>query len=258
MTLITRDADASPDTSTLVACPPLGPLVAGEALDAIAPCYIKSSDGKVYMSNATGTGEASEVAGFTMKAYASGGAVTLYGVGARAKYGSSLTPGDILYVGATAGRLDDSATTGDQIGVAMCIDDEDIVITRAAVPQVTSPFKVGSAALADATGDGGMLAVANPEGATIILLDLVLNITTEATGAATANFGIAADGTTASDTVIDGLDVGAAAIVGNNQENAGTNGGTGRLWTASQFLTGTGLADPADLVGTAYFTYILA
>lgn len=259
MTLITRDADASPDTSTLVACPPLGPLVAGEALDALAPCYIKSSDGLVYMSNATGTGEASEVAGFTMKAYASGAAVTLYGPGVRAHYAASgLTPGDILYVGATAGRLDSAPTAGDQVGVAQCISATDIVITRAAVPQVTSPVKVASAALAAATGAGGILAWANPEGATIIVLDVVFDITTQATGAANADVGVAANGSTSSDTIMDGVDVGTAPIVANNQNNAGTNGGRGRKMTSSQFITATGSADPAGLVGTAYITYILA
>jgi hypothetical protein len=57
--------------------------------------------------------------------------VTLFGYGARFKYGSGLTPGALYFVGATAGRLDTAATTGDAAGVAVALDTTDIMVIRA-------------------------------------------------------------------------------------------------------------------------------
>lgn len=105
-------------------------LIAGEALLTAAPCYIKASDGKVYMSNATATGEASELDGFTGKTYAAGEPVTLWGRGCIFEYGTGLTPGATYYIGATAGRLDTATTTGDAVGVARSISATHIRITR--------------------------------------------------------------------------------------------------------------------------------
>lgn len=130
MALITRSAQASLDTNQAQQIA-TGNLYAGEALDAVADCYIKSADGKVYMTDATAANEAAEVAGFTPRAYVAGEAVTLFGQGTRFRYGSGLTPGDVLYAGATPGRLDGAATVGDSMGVAQVINSTDIVITRA-------------------------------------------------------------------------------------------------------------------------------
>jgi hypothetical protein len=130
MSLITRLATASLDVSTARNAPQITGLYAGEALDLCAPCYIKSSDGKVYMCNATADNEAAEFAGFSPRAVSADEPVTLFGLGTRMRYGSSLTPGDIYYVGATAGRLDTAQQAGDSVGVAMAVSDTDIVIIR--------------------------------------------------------------------------------------------------------------------------------
>ena len=105
-------------------------LVAGEALLTAAPCYIKASDGKVYMSNGTSANEAAEIDGFTGKTYAVGEPVTLWGRGVIFEYGTGLTPGAVYYIGATAGRLDTAATTGDAVGVARSISATHIRVTR--------------------------------------------------------------------------------------------------------------------------------
>jgi hypothetical protein len=105
-------------------------LLAGEALLAIAPCYIKASDGLVYMSNGTAANEAAEIDGWTGKSYAAGEPVSLWGRGAIAEYGTGLTPGATYYIGATAGRLDAVATTGDAVGVARSINATHIRFTR--------------------------------------------------------------------------------------------------------------------------------
>ena len=130
MALITRASDAQIDMSSALYAAQIPDLVAGEDLDVAAPCYIKSSDGKIYMSNGTAANEAAEVVGFSARAVKSGQPVTLFGKGARFRYGSGLTPGDKYFIGATAGRLDTAATTGDAVGVAQAVTAKDIRVTR--------------------------------------------------------------------------------------------------------------------------------
>ncbi len=131
MALVTRSAQASMDASTgLFARQTTGNLYAGEALDAVAACYIKSSDGKVYMSNGTAANEAAKFDGFTARTCAAGEPVTLFGIGARFRYGSGLTIGNDLFVATTAGRLDTAATTGGLRAVARVITSTDIRVTK--------------------------------------------------------------------------------------------------------------------------------
>lgn len=132
MALVTRSANASLDVSTAQFAPQIPDLVAGEALDAAAPCYIKAADGKVYMCNAAAADEKAVLAGFTARAVAAGQPVTLFGLGTRFHYADSgLTPGQKLYLAATAGRLDTAATVGDGVGVAQAVTATDIRVTRA-------------------------------------------------------------------------------------------------------------------------------
>jgi len=136
MSLLTRSTVASMDANQFHQVE--AGLLAGEDLDLVAPCYIKSSDGLVYMSNGTAANEAAEVVGFTARAVKSGQPVTLFGIGTRFKYSDSLlTPGDVCYLGATAGRLDTAPTTGDAFGYAMALTASDIVIIRT-LPVLTS------------------------------------------------------------------------------------------------------------------------
>lgn len=129
MALVTRSTEASMDASTGMLAPQITGLIAGADLDVAAPCYIHS-DGTVRMCNATNADAAAVMAGFTPRAVKSGQPVTLFGAGARFKYGTGLTPGAILYVAATAGRLDDGATAGDAEGVAQVITPTDVRVTR--------------------------------------------------------------------------------------------------------------------------------
>ena len=125
MALVTRSAEASVDASTGMMAPQITGLLAGAALDVAAPCYIHT-DGTVLMANGTGANAAARVVGFTPRAVAAGQPVTLFGLGARFRYGTGLTPGALLFLGATAGRLDDGATTGDAVGIATVITSTDI------------------------------------------------------------------------------------------------------------------------------------
>src|SRR5215207_85236 len=131
MALVTKVSTASMDASTgMFAAQVSGDLYAGEALDAVAPCYIKASDGKVYMSNGTAATEAAKFDGFTPRAYSIGEACALYSVGARFRYGTGLTIGTDLFIFTTAGTLGDAATTGGVRAVARVVDSTDIRCTR--------------------------------------------------------------------------------------------------------------------------------
>lgn len=134
MTVVTRATNPSLDANQArqVAA---GDLYAGEALLAVAPCYIKASDGKAYMSDGVADAEAGKFVGFTPKAYVIGEPVTLYGAGTRFRYGSAMTPGDIFYIKdgdayTSAGYLDDLPTLGDPNGTAIALTSTDILVTR--------------------------------------------------------------------------------------------------------------------------------
>lgn len=132
MALITRNTGVTVETISASRAPvipsSLG-LTAGEALDGAAPCYIHT-DGTVFMSNGTANNAAAAVHGWAAKAYAVGQPVTLMGPGVLFEYGTGLTPGAVLYVGATKGRLDSGATTGDSAGCAVCVSATHIKATR--------------------------------------------------------------------------------------------------------------------------------
>jgi hypothetical protein len=123
MALVTIASTASMDAASGGLAPHLSDgLVAGEALLAAAPCYVKASDGLVYMSNGTAATEAASCFGFTARATAAGQPVSLFSIGTKFEYASGMTPGAKLYVGTTAGRLDTAATTGGTVAVARAYD----------------------------------------------------------------------------------------------------------------------------------------
>ena len=132
MSLVTRSAAASMDANQSEQFA-AGNLYAGEDLDMVAPCYIKAADGKVYMSNGTNNDEAATFVGFTARSCRNGEPVTLFGDGTRFRYSTGMTPGAVLYIGTTKGRLDTAPTTGDLNGVAAAVNATDIVVRRSAV-----------------------------------------------------------------------------------------------------------------------------
>ena len=111
---------------------------------------------------------------------------------------------------------------------------------------------------ATVTTGGAVLSVENPEGADLIVTRLVLDVTTPATGAGTVNAGIGATAATSDDTLLDGLDVGSAAILADNHSNPGTNGLALVKWGSAEYLTVTASASLAGLVGNAYVEWIRA
>lgn len=129
----------------------------------------------------------------------------------------------------------------------------------AAAPTGRGVTKMYKVALAAADTAGGVLSLANPEGVTLIVKSLVIDVTTKSTAASTVDAGIAANGTTSNDTLIDGVDTGTAAGTFDTQKDAGTNGAGARRWGATEYLTiskASGAA--AGLVGFAYIDYQIA
>ena len=95
-------------------------LRAGEAIAAGDICYI-AADGTAMRSNGTAANAAAVGFGIAAGDTQAGEAVTLYR-NVAFHYGSGLTPGTPLFVAATAGGLDNAATTGGTVAVARVID----------------------------------------------------------------------------------------------------------------------------------------
>lgn len=108
---------------------------------------------------------------------------------------------------------------------------------------------------ATTTTGGAVLSLANPEGVKLLITRFILHITTASNGAASVDAGIAADGTTSADTLIDGKSVATAGAF-DNITDKGSNGLPLREWGASQYVTVTASATTAGMVGHAYIEYL--
>lgn len=127
----------------------------------------------------------------------------------------------------------------------------------------SSPVYVKELAIAGASGSANVFtSLANPAQETIWVLRAWLRTTVVATAAATLDIGIAADSTTASDVLFDGLDVNTAIGIfdSHNDTDNGTNGvAKPQLMTASQYVTVKEASGNVDgLVGTLYIEYTYA
>jgi len=98
---------------------------------------------------------------------------------------------------------------------------------------------------------------ANPEGEDIIIEGVLLDVTTAATGSGAVDIGVAADGTTGSDNLIDGADVGSAAIMATTGANGGTNGKAWQPCTSTQWVTVDLSADSTGMVANLYIRYFI-
>lgn len=129
MALLTKASDASVDASTTMYAEQISGATAYEDIPAIAACYV-GSDGLVRLSNGTANDAAAKFDGISAQAAKAGQGVTLFGRGARMRYGTGLTPAALYYIAATAGRLDTAATTGGLVAVAKAINTTDIRIVN--------------------------------------------------------------------------------------------------------------------------------
>ncbi len=91
---------------------------------------------------------------------------------------------------------------------------------------------------------------ANPAAADLIIYRCVLNITTKSDSAATYDIGVAANATTTSATLLDGVDIGTAAAIWDSIDDQGSGGQSVLLMTSSQFVTVDAKSDDTGVVGT--------
>lgn len=111
-------------------------------------------------------------------------------------------------------------------------------------------------ALAAVDTAGGVFAWANPTGSTVMITGLAVDVTTVTSGACTIDCGVATDGTTLSDTLIDGASTATTARVIDNIKDTGTNGTSMQRCTSSQYVTGSVASGAsAAIVGYAYIYY---
>jgi hypothetical protein len=126
--MATLTKSGTPSLSTRTPGPEHRPsgLLAGEDIAAGDMVYVKS-DGKLWRANGTAANAAALAVGMAAAAAKSGFPCTpVFGV--CVNYGSGLTPGARYYVSATAGALDDGATTGGTVPVAFAWDTTQIYV----------------------------------------------------------------------------------------------------------------------------------
>jgi hypothetical protein len=119
--------------------------------------------------------------------------------------------------------------------------------------------KVARVPLGVVTTGGGVFSWQNPEGARIVIDRVVLDITTQSTGASTIDIGATVtSATTSADNLIDGVS-GATAGTLDNVLNAGTNGRSRQALASGGWVTASQATGAvAGLVGNAYIHYYIA
>lgn len=119
--------------------------------------------------------------------------------------------------------------------------------------------KIARVALAAVDTGGGVFSWQNPETADIIVRRLLLDVTTQSTGACTVDAGTTAtSATTSSDNLIDGKSVAAAGTF-DNLGDAGTNGKARQRLASGKWVTGSVASGAsAGLAGYAYVEYVVA
>jgi len=113
--------------------------------------------------------------------------------------------------------------------------------------------------LAGGSANAFAFAWQNPENSKIIVDRVILRITTPGASGATMDIGVAADGATNGDNLIDGVDISSAGIF-DNISDAGTNGKSRQVVDekggTNDYITGQILgADSPDLAGSVYIHY---
>lgn len=166
--------------------------------------------------------------------------------------------GDVTHEGSVTheGDVEIGAESTLELGAGATLDFGGVAFV-AGTDRITKVIEAPLVGVVATTG-GAIAAVANPEGATVIITRVLIHRTTKSTGAAAGDIGVAADATTSSDTLIDGVALGATEGLEDNVTNGGTNGKARQLWGASQFVTVTGAADSSGLVGSIFIEYFLA
>jgi hypothetical protein len=118
--------------------------------------------------------------------------------------------------------------------------------------------RVARVSLGGAALQAGVQAWQNPHSDAVLVHQVLLDVTTQSTGACTVDIGsTATSATTASDNLIDGASVASAALI-NNEDSAGTNGKTAQKVAAGKWVTfKSASGDATGLVAVAYLYYTI-
>lgn len=136
----------------------------------------------------------------------------------------------LYYNGANRAGLTFDTTTG----APQILDEDGNVIWEGISGQAAEGvFKIEFSATGTAASANVFASLANLSGEALLIVGRCINVTTQSTGAATVDLGVAANATTVSDTLIDGQSVAAVGVV----SAAGTNGAEYRTWSTSQVVT---------------------
>lgn len=109
--------------------------LAGEDIAEGSLCYVKASDGLVYKASGAAANEAAGAWGMNQEAASAGEAITLFHnvvFGYKPLVsGSPVAANTLLYLSsATAGALQDAASTGDAVGVVRVLDTDGRIFIR--------------------------------------------------------------------------------------------------------------------------------
>jgi hypothetical protein len=130
-TIVTKSANASVDATTGMVAPQVSQKILGEDIASPMTPLTMHADGMLYRATAAAANANARIFGWSTRAGKAGQPMTVYGVGVVGKYSDEgLTPGNILFLGETAGTLSSIATTGDAVGCAQAIDASNIRVTR--------------------------------------------------------------------------------------------------------------------------------
>ncbi len=119
-------------------------------------------------------------------------------------------------------------------------------------------IKTARVALAAADTGGGVFSWVNPETTAIIVTTVLLDVTTQTSGACTVDVGMTAtSATTSADNLIDGRSLASAAGTYDNIEDQGTNGTSRQKVAVGKWVNGSVASGAsAGLVGYAYISYL--
>ena len=124
----------------------------------------------------------------------------------------------------------------------------DKIMKNATQSPANSFMYCGALVAATTTAVGGVIKVLNDSGIDILITDMILNIATASTGAATLDVGVDDGGDVSNDTLLDGANAQTARVQCNTVQG-GTNGGMA-VWKKGEYVVATASATVAGLVGT--------
>lgn len=123
----------------------------------------------------------------------------------------------------------------------------DKVMVGATQSPANSFLFCGALTAATTTAVGGVIKLQNTMGIDLLVTDLILDITTGSTGAATLDIGVDDGGDVSNDTLMDGANAQTARVQCNTVQG-GTNGGMA-VWKKNEYIVATASATVAGLVG---------